>query len=409
MTTLSCPLLLLGGRLTGPGAVTFGDDGLISGVHLEDGAQPAHPHGARGVDMPLDGGVLSAGMVDLQLNGAAGVDFASADADGWHAVAAHQARHGVTAFCPTFITAPVEVQRAAIAATAAAMRALADGTGRRGAGAQTSRDGAAPAPVAQPLGAHLEGPFLSPARPGAHDPALLAEPTPSALDALLDSTDLSALAIVTLAPELPGAAAAIARLTAVGVAVSLGHSEATAAQTAAAAQAGARLVTHLFNAQRPFDHREPGLPGRALTDPLLTSGLIADLHHVHPDALRLAFAAAPGRITLVSDAVAAAGMAPGPFRIGTVDAVAHADGPPTLADGTLAGSVLHLDAAVRNVVGLGIAPDVALHAATAVPAAALGDDRRGELAAGRRADLVWWDEELHVRAVWIGGRRIDLR
>ncbi len=248
----------------------------------------------------------------------------------------------------------------------------------------------------------------SPLRPGAHDPTLLREPSAAALDALLDGTDLSALAFVTLAPELPGAAEAIGRLRAAGVQVSLGHSDATAAQAAAAAEQGARLVTHLFNAQRAFNHREPGLPARALVDPLLVSGLIVDLHHVAADAVRLAFAAAPGRIALVSDAVAAAGMTSGPFRIGNVEAFAHPDGPPTLADGTLAGSALHLDEAVRNTVALGIDRATALTAATAVPAAALGDASRGELAAGRRADLVWWDDDLHVRAVWIGGRRIDI-
>ena len=396
MTTLSCPRLLVDGRFTGPGTVTLGDDGQIAAVDvpaLDDapaGATP-DPAVARPVDVALDGGVLSAGMVDLQLNGAVGVDLAAADPDGWRAVAAHLAGHGVTAFCPTFITAPVAAQREHVARTAAARAAL-------------SRE-----PVAQPLGAHLEGPFLSPHRPGAHDPALLRAPSAAALDELLDGTDLDALALVTLAPELPGGGEAVERLTAAGVTVSLGHSEATAAQTAEAAARGARLVTHLFNAQRAFTHREPGLPARALTDPRLTSGLIVDLHHVAPDAVRLALAAAPGRIALVSDAVAAAGMAPGPFRIGTVEAFAQPDGPPRLADGTLAGSALHLDEAVRNAVALGLSPERALDAATAVPAAALGDGSRGALAPGRRADLVWWDDELNVRAVWIGGRRTDLR
>ncbi|MDO8188402.1 amidohydrolase family protein [Conexibacter sp. JD483] len=405
MTTLTCTQLLVGGRFAGPGSITLGGDRIAA----------VAPSPAGDADLVLEGGVLTAGMVDLQLNGAVGVDFAHADAAGWRAVAAHVAAHGVTAFCPTFITAPVERQRAAIAATGAAMRALAADRGAddaiagadaadRGAG---DADAGADAPVAQPIGAHLEGPFLSPLRPGAHDPTLLREPSAAALDALLDGADLSALAFVTLAPELPGAEAAIARLRAAGVQVSLGHSDATAAQTADAARHGARLVTHLFNAQRAFNHREPGLPARALVDPLLVSGLIVDLRHVAADAVRLAFAAAPGRIALVSDAVAAAGMTSGPFRIGNVEAFAHADGPPTLADGTLAGSALHLDEAVRNSVALGIDRATALTAATAVPAAALGDAGRGDLAAGRRADLVWWDDDLRVRAVWIGGRRID--
>jgi N-acetylglucosamine-6-phosphate deacetylase len=394
MTTLACPRLLLDGRLTGPGAVTFGDDGLIAAVDVAAapgrGPVPGPAVDPPAADLALDGGVLTAGMVDLQLNGAAGIDLAGAGAAGWRTVAAQLARHGVTAFCPTFVTAPVAAQRTAIAATAAA------------------RAGLAGAAVAQPLGAHLEGPFLSPVRAGAHDRSLMRPPSPAALDELLDGADLTALSIVTLAPELPGAGAAIERLVAAGVAVSLGHSDATAAQTAAAAERGARLVTHLFNAQRPFAHREPGLPGRALTDPLLTCGLIADLHHVAPDAVRLAFAAAPGRIALVSDAVAAAGMAPGPFRLGAVEAFAQAGGPPRLADGTIAGSALHLDEAVRNAVAVGVTPERALSAATAVPAAALRDASRGDLAPGRRADLVWWDDELRVRAVWIAGRRVDL-
>jgi N-acetylglucosamine-6-phosphate deacetylase len=189
------------------------------------------------------------------------------------------------------------------------------------------------------------------------------------------------------------------------VRVSLGHSAATAAETAAAADRGASLVTHLFNAQRAFGHREPGLPGRALVDERLVCGLIADLHHVAPDAVRLAFAAAPRRIALVSDAMAAAGMpAGGTYRHGPIEVHARGELPPVLADGTLAGSALHLDEAVRNVVGLGIAPEVALDAATRVPARALG--RSGAVEPGERADLVWWDDELRVRAVWIDGAEV---
>lgn len=385
MTTISCTRLLVDDRLTGPGSVTIAD-GRIVRVRLA--ARP--PSSPPPADVVLDGGTLTAGMVDLQVNGAAGVDLAGADADGWATVAGRLAAHGVTAFCPTFTSAPVTRQRAGVAATAAARDAL----------AQRGR------PVARVLGAHLEGPFLSPARRGAHDPAALAAPTPAALDALLDGLERDALRIVTLAPELDGAPAAVARLRAAGIAVALGHSDATAAQTARAADAGATLVTHLFNAQRPFAHREPGIAGRALVDPRLVCGLIADLHHVAPDAIRLAFAAAGERIALVSDAVAAAGLRGGRIRIGTVEAVARPDGPPRLADGTLAGAATLLDAAVRNVVALGVPPARALLAATAVPAAAVGDDGGGRLAPGRRADLVWWDDELRVRAVWIGGERV---
>lgn len=378
--TLICPRLLVGGRLRGPGAVSI-RDGRIAAVHA---APP--PDGER-----LDGGLLTPGLVDLQLNGAAGVDLAaaaaSADLGAWRRVAAHESRHGVTAFAPTFITAPLDELAGALRWSAQARGAL------------------AAEPVAQPLAPHVEGPFLSPARPGAHPVDHLRLPDARAIDELLAAgTPL----VVTIAPELEGAAAAIDRLLAAGVHVSIGHSAATAAQTAAAADRGVRLVTHLFNAQSPLGHREPGLPGRALVDERLTCGLIADLVHVAPDAVRLAFAAAAGRIALVSDAVAATGMPPGPFRLGPVEAIAYADGPPRLADGTLAGAALHLDEAVRNVASLGIDPAAALEAATGVPAAAVGDGTRGRLEAGRRADLVWWDDELRVRGVWIGGEPVDL-
>lgn len=373
-TTLAGARLLLDGAITAAaGAVTIAD-GRIAGVGAAGGATER-----------LDGGLLTAGLVDLQLNGAAGIDLAAADPDDWRAVAAHLAARGVTAFAPTFVTAPLAALAAALDATAAAIGAL-DGE-----------------PVAQPLGAHVEGPFLAPARRGAHPAADLRLPDADGVAALLRGRPPL---IVTLAPELPGAAPAIARLRAAGVRVALGHSDATAAQAAAAADQGATLVTHLFNAMRALHHREPGLPGHALVDQRLTVGLIADLHHVAPDVVRLAFAAAPGRVALVSDAVAAAGMAPGPFRLGPITAIADADGPPTLADGTLAGSALHLDEAVRNVVALGIDPAHALTAASATPAAAAGDTDRGILAAGRRADLVWWSDDLEVRAVWIAGRRL---
>jgi len=378
-TTLTGPRLLIDGRWR-DGAVTIRD----GRIHAVLDAPPPEEDGAT-VER-LDGGLLTAGLVDLQVNGSAGVDLAHADRAGWRRVAEHQARHGVTAFVPTFVTAPLERLAAAVGATVDAALDLRD---RR---------------AAQALGAHLEGPFLSPSKPGAHPVDLLRLPEPAAVDALLaGGTPL----VVTVAPELDGAAEAIERLLAAGVHVSIGHSMATAEQAAAAADRGVRLVTHLFNAQRAFGHREPGLPGRALVDERLVSGLIADRVHVADDALRLAFAAAAGRIALVSDAVAAAGMAPGPFRLGPIEAVAVADGPPRLPDGTLAGSALHLDEAVRNVVALGVDPAVAIEAASAVPAAALGDDERGRLASGRRADLVWWGDDLRVRAVWIGGERID--
>jgi N-acetylglucosamine-6-phosphate deacetylase len=217
-----------------------------------------------------------------------------------------------------------------------------------------------------------------------------------------------ALRVVTLAPEVEGGLAAVAALASAGVVVSVGHSDATAQQVAAAVDAGARMVTHLFNAQRPLHHREPGVVGQALTDPRLTSGLIADLTHVAAAACAIAFAAAPGRICLVTDASAAAGMAPGRYRLGgKLVEVRPGDGQaPRLADGTLAGSVLRMDRAVANAVAAGVGLAEAVAAATRIPADVLGRPDLGRLKPGAPADLVWLDDDLRAQATWVAGERV---
>jgi N-acetylglucosamine-6-phosphate deacetylase len=200
---------------------------------------------------------------------------------------------------------------------------------------------------------------------------------------------------------------AIDRLTAAGVVVAVGHSDATACEVGRAADHGARMVTHLFNAQRPLHHREPGVVGAALADPRLTSGLIADLHHVSAQACVIAFAAAPGRIALVTDAAAGAGMPPGRYQLGgaLVELPPAAGAPPVRADGTLAGSSLRMDAAVANMVAAGIALADAVAAATRVPADVIGRPDLGRIAVGAAADLVWLDDDLRTRATWVGGER----
>jgi N-acetylglucosamine-6-phosphate deacetylase len=374
MVSISAPRVVAGGRLLTPGRVQV-HDGRI--VDVSEGDADA--------DVALASGVLAPGLVDLQVNGFFGVDFADASPEQWRDVARRLAGTGVTAFAPTIITAPVADLVAGL---------------RRAGDAMAAQDGTA----ARILGVHVEGPFLSERRKGAHNPALLRDPDPEAVEALLGAAP-GTLLVVTLAPERPGALAAIGRLAGAGVLVSVGHTDATAAEVAAAAEAGARMVTHLFNAQRPLHHREPGVPGHALVDQRLTAGLIVDLHHVHAEVCRLAFAAAPGRVVLVTDAAAAAGMPPGRYQLGGEPVILESGRPPVREDGTIAGSGLRLDEAVANTVGLGVDLVSAVAAATTVPADLVGRSDLGRIEPGAAADLVWLSDDLRARATWVGGEQ----
>ncbi|MDR2984486.1 MAG: amidohydrolase family protein, partial [Nocardiopsaceae bacterium] len=268
-----------------PGYVT-----IVGGRITEVGSGP--PPGRP--DVELTSGYLVPGLVDLQVNGYFGVELGDADPAGWAEVVRRLPETGTTAFLPTFITSPVDEMVAALRATAE----FAPAEFARG---QTG---------ARVLGVHLEGPFISPSRRGAHNPAWIIRPDRETIGALL-AAGSGLVRVVTLAPEIEGALAAIEQLTAAGVIVSVGHSDATAAQVAAAAEAGARMITHLFNAQRPMHHREPGVVGQALTDTRFGCGLIADMHHIAGPVAGLAFRAAAGRIFLVTDAAASAGMTQG--------------------------------------------------------------------------------------------------
>jgi len=352
------------------------------GVLTEVGEGPP----PRVPDLDLGTGVLVPGLVDLQVNGYYGTDLADCDPDGWALVAGRLPETGTTAFLPTFITAPV----ATLATTLRSAQKVAEAVT---AGARV-------------LGVHLEGPFLSPARAGAHRQDWIVPPSPGAVAELM-AAGRGLLRLVTLAPEADGALAAVAALTAAGVEVSVGHSDATAAQVAAAAAAGARMVTHLFNAQRGLHHREPGVVGQALTDPRLTSGLIVDLSHVSAAACAIAFAAAPGRICLVTDAAACAGMPPGRYLLGGQPVELPPDGSaPVRPGGTLAGSALRMDQAVANAVTVGLGLAEAVAAATRIPADLIGRPDLGRLAAGAAADLAWLGGDLRTRATWVGGERV---
>ena len=339
-------------------------------------------------DVELAEGVLGPGFVDLQVNGYFGVDLAAADAAGWALVAGRLPETGTTAFLPTCITAPVAELAAELRCAASFVPML-------------------PRGAARVLGVHLEGPFISPAHRGAHNARWIIPPSPEAVGALIVA-GAGVLRMVTLAPEAEGGLAAIEQLTAAEVMASVGHSDATGQQVAAAAAAGARAVTHLFNAQRPLDHREPGVTGQALADHRLTSGLIADFYHVSPEACVIAFAAAPGRVGLVTDAAACAGMPAGRYLLGgePIELPPAEGAPPHRPDGTLAGSALRMDLAVANMVSAGVDLPTAVAAATRVPADLIGRPDLGRLAPGAAADLVWLDSDLRARGTWIDGERV---
>jgi N-acetylglucosamine-6-phosphate deacetylase len=249
------------------------------------------------------------------------------------------------------------------------------------------------------VGAHLEGPFLSPRWPGAHDPRFLQPPRAG----LLERPD--GVALVTLAPELPGALGLIGHLTEGGIVVSCGHSDADAAAAHAAFDAGARAVTHLHNAQRRFGHRDPGLSGVALVRPEVTVQAIVDGVHLAPEVALAAFRTARERFCLVTDAMAAAGLGDGTYRLGSREVYVEGMAA-TLADGTYAGSVLSMDAAVRNLAALGAGETEALLAATRAPARLLARPGLGVLAPGAPADVVVLDDRLEVRATLVGGREL---
>jgi N-acetylglucosamine-6-phosphate deacetylase len=334
---------------------------------------------------PASGGRLAApGYVDLQVNGFAGVDVMSADVPALHELGHALSTYGVTAWLPTLITA-------ASARTEDALRVLGRVLGSE-----------APAGTARPLGVHLEGPFLSPHRLGTHPAEYRQDPD---LDALRGWCKLAPVVAVTLAPELPGALAVVAALSAEGVLVSLGHSDATAEQAHAAYDAGARSATHLFNAMSPLAHRAPGLPGAALARPDVTVQLILDGHHLADDVVRLVWQAARGRVVLVTDATEAAAREEGEYAIAGVPVEVRA-GAVRNDRGDLAGSALTLDQAVRNACALGLDLPEVLTAATEAPAALLGRGDLGRLRPGARADVVVLEDDLTVRETWVDGEPV---
>lgn len=339
---------------------------------------------AVGLGAPSGSRIAAPGFVDLQVNGFAGVDFSAPGEDGYATAGAALLAGGVTAFQPTIVTAELDAMRASLAMVPAA-----------------APDPVPPGP--RVIGAHLEGPFISPERPGAHDPSAIRPPDPAALDALLASGPVSQ---VTLAPELPGALELIDALLARGVTVSLGHTEADAATAHRAFARGASAVTHLFNAMRRPAPRDPGIAFAALGRDDVFVTLIVDRHHLADDTVRTAWRAAGDRLVLISDAVAAAAAPAGDHTLGGTVPIHSEAGTVRTATGTLAGSTLAMLDAVRNAHALGIPLAAALRAATEAPARMARRPDLGHLAPGAPADLVVLDDSLGLHQVLIAGELV---
>lgn len=374
-------LVLTGGRIItgdappGPGWLRV-SGGMIAGTG--SGAAPEAP-GAQRVE--LGGSLIVPGMIDMHCHGGGGFDFGDRDQDGMATAALTHWRTGTTTVVASVVSGPV----AGMVDQVAALADLAD-------------DGII-------AGVHLEGPFLSRARCGAHDPAVLRPPTPAAISKLL-AAGRGAVRMVTLAPELDGSLRAIRQLTDAGVIAALGHTDATEQQIRPAIDAGATVATHLYNGMRPLHHREPGCVGTLLDDDRVAVELICDLVHVMPTAVRLAARhAGPRRTVLVTDAMAATGMSDGVYRIGNVRATV-VNGAPRLPDGTIAASTLTMGLAFRNFVRtVGMTESDAVAATATRPATLLGlAGRVGVLAPGHTADLVVLDGDLAVARVMRHGR-----
>lgn len=335
----------------------------------------------------LDQGHLVPGFVDLQVNGGGGVllnDNPCVEAI--ETICRAHARYGTTALLPTLITDTPDMTRRAVDAARSALCR----------------------PVAGCLGLHLEGPHLSEARRGAHDPQLIRSAADADIDELIDATGSVGNLLVTMAPESVSNAQ-VKRLVAGGVRVSLGHSAAGYREAAAMMRAGAHMVTHLFNAMSPLGHREPGVVGAALETGSVYAGLIADGFHVDPATMAIAIRAknGPGKIFLVTDAMSTIGSDLTTITLNGRQ-ITRADGKLTLQDGTLAGADIDMMSSVRVLIdAVGLPLDEALRMASLYPAEAMGvSDTRGCLKAGSRADIVQLSSELDVGEVWIGGESV---
>ena len=355
------------------------NDGVVEGLIAADSPTDA-------VRVPADGALLVPGFVDLQVNGGGGALLnLTPTLDAIRTICTNYAQFGTTALLPTLITDTPEKNVVAIAAGAEAVAASVPGF----------------------LGLHIEGPHLAVSRKGAHDPKLIRPMEEADLQRFLDARKKLPNLLVTVAVEAADTTQ-ISRLAEAGIIVSIGHSDGTYAQVQAAVEAGATMVTHLFNAQSQIGNREPGIVGAALDFGAISAGLIADGIHVHPTSIGIALRAkrGPGQVFLVTDAMSPTGTDWTEFEL-TGQTVYRSNGALRLADGTLAGADLTMIDAIKYVHRtIGVPFDEALRMAALYPAQALGvAAMHGHLNRGARADFVVLSDELDVRSTWIGGQK----
>jgi len=372
------------------------DDEISDGVIVVEGTRIAaigHRDEMRlpadAVDFVATGMTVVPGFVDVHIHGAGGHDVMEGDARALDRITSTVARHGTTSMVATTVTAPVEDTCRSLQGIARYIRA---------------HESAEPDHLtAEILGIHLEGPFISKARRGVHPPDALARPSLETLGKFIEAAD-GLVKIVTVAPELPGALELIAAAVAAKIVAAVGHTDADYDQARAAIHAGARHAVHMYNAMRPFEHRDPGIVGAILTDPEVTAEVIADLVHVAGPAIQVLIGTKGfDTVLLVSDGIAATGMPDGKYRLGNFE-VSVKDGVARNGEGKLAGSTLTLDRALRNVVALGVPLQDAVRMATVLPARRLGlAGKKGIIAVGADADLVALTSDLRVAGVMTRG------
>lgn len=354
------------------------EDGVIASI-----APRSHAEAPSGKHLDFAGCALVPAFFDVHIHGSAGHDVMEATPEAFSAVGGFLARHGIGAYLPSTVTMPID-------ATLKSLEGMARLIGSREHGAR-------------PLGIHIEGPFLSPHKKGAHPARLLQTPSVELFDRMWQAS-AGNIRLMTIAPELPNALDVIARAVSLGVRVSLGHSDADTSAAKAGVRAGAASATHTYNAMRNFDHKEPGLIGETLTNDNLFAELICDGFHVEPAAVEMYWRCkGPDRAILITDAMIAAGMPDGIYKLGELDVIVK-NGKCIIDENTLAGSTLTLDRAVRNFAAFTGAPiDQVSRLASRNPARMIGfDGEIGSLVPGRAADITVLSAQKEVVEVFLG-------